>query len=172
MFDKRDIKIPNKVYIATPQDATSGGGHSLHQYAHILQSHFYDVYIVYINRTNKIVEQEIHENFKKYGLKTSGYIEDTNDNVVVCPEVSINFLDKFKSIKKMVWFLSWDYFYSSSFYFIDQLISQRGIPRILYSPAKVYYILRGIQFNWFYLGRKKKDWIFLYNCSYASVLTR
>lgn len=103
-----EIFSNTKVYVACPSDRTAGGIESLHQVARNLRNLKIDAKMVYFpNASNPTV----HPTYKKYKPVTTDNIEDAAHNVVIIPEVFIHpVLDNFKSIRKVIWWLSTENF--------------------------------------------------------------
>lgn len=97
------------VYVACPSRAATGGPELLHQLVHSLRSNGIEAYMYY----HPVIDDPVHEAYKAYSNPFVFTIEDTDSNIIVVPELKrfIDLLDDFRSIQKMIWWLSVDNFY-------------------------------------------------------------
>lgn len=95
------MKFKN-VYIITPAATQAGGIESLFQLADSINRAGGNAITLFERRVNNPI-LPVYEHYKiKYAFEA----EDTSDNLVICPEVWTQFLDKFKNIQKSIWWLS------------------------------------------------------------------
>lgn len=99
----------NKIYVICPANVKTGGTELLHQLVNTLNSLEFRAHMIYIGK-NKRTKIEIPKEFKKYisSYKILEQIEDKRDNIVILPEVYVNFNRKIKQCKIIVWWLSVD----------------------------------------------------------------
>lgn len=97
------------IYIACPANTATGGPELLHQLCHKLRGKGYSSYMYYYGRNN---DNPVHERYLKYGTEFVDYIEDSEDNIIIVPEVNIELLKKFKNIRKAIWWLSVDNYFT------------------------------------------------------------
>ena len=97
-----------KIYIIAPAKIATGGPELLHQLAYNLRTHLnIDTYIYYIPTKYK---NPVHENYIEYSIPYTKNIIDKEENILISPEIKlcIDLLDKFKKIRKAIWWLSVD----------------------------------------------------------------
>lgn len=116
------------VYVLCPGGHKTGGTELLHQLVYNLNLLGVNSHIVYYGKDNGI-----HSAFKKY---VSDYtydisvIQDNEENLLVVPEIKIDFLNKFTNITKAVWWLSVDN-YKKNASFSDR-VKLRGFGSAVY----------------------------------------
>lgn len=95
------------VYVLCPANIQTGGTELLHQLVCALNKKNIKSYIVYFGDKSKF---EISTKFSKYLYKylTIDEINDTQNNYLITPEVSIYLLKRFSFINKVIWWLSVD----------------------------------------------------------------
>ena len=99
-----DVFSNTKIYILCPSNVTAGGTESLHQVACKLRSFRIDAKMVFYP---DVSNPTIHAPYKKYKPVITDFIEDTEHNVLIIPEIFIHpLLDQFKKIRKIIWWLS------------------------------------------------------------------
>ena len=100
----------SKIYIVAPANLATGGPELLHQLGYQLKNE-YDVYMYYYpNNANK----KVHDNYKKYNIKISNKIEDSDENYIIVPETKTELLFNYSSINKIIWWLSVDNYFLGS----------------------------------------------------------
>lgn len=97
------------IYIACPANTATGGPELLHQLCHKLRAKGYSSYMYYYGGNN---DNPVHERYLKYGTEFVDHIEDSEDNIIIVPEVNIQLLKKFKNIRKAIWWLSVDNYFT------------------------------------------------------------
>jgi hypothetical protein len=108
-----NISKSTKIYIACPAGIATGGPELLHQLAFNLKREFStDVYMFYYPTK---IKNSTHPDYKKYNVSFCQEVEDSKKNVLVVPEVqpACFYLNKYKNIRKVVWFLSVDNYFLS-----------------------------------------------------------
>lgn len=116
MYDMKGTKISmeklmgEKIYILCPSYVKTGGTELLHQLAFQLKDIGFFVMMIYIENHNKKIN--VHPEFEFYNNAFSDIdsIEDSSENLIIAPEIYVLELNKFKKIKKAVWWLSVDFF--------------------------------------------------------------
>lgn len=110
------IKIyPNtKIYVCAPAFVATGGPELLHQLVYNLRKLNYNACMYYFRNDNYL--NPIHPDYEIYNNPFVKDIEDAKDNILIVPELvdGIKILRKFHRIRKIVWWLSVDNFYTSS----------------------------------------------------------
>lgn len=122
-----------KVYIVSPPNYSTGGTLLLHQLAYRLIDKQINAEIVYIPNVNN----PVHENFKRFNIPFSNSIIDSDENLLIVPEVDARILKKYSNINKVIWWLSIDNFYNPS---------KNSIFNIIYSKI-IYYFRNNSIFN-------------------------
>ena len=100
-----------KIYVACPAGAVTGGPELLHQLVHNLRATGINAYIFY----HPVVEKPKPLAYEKYDAPYVFNIADEEDNVLIIPEIFpfINFLKSYKRVRKVIWWLSVNNFFSS-----------------------------------------------------------
>lgn len=116
------------VYVCCPSFFKTGGTELLHQLVFELNQKHIKSYITYFGKTSL---ECINPAFKKYvkEYKTINDIADDEENVLIAPEINIGVLDKYRNIRKCIWWLSVDnYLMTCSFV---SVCKYRGILRAI-----------------------------------------
>lgn len=103
-----------KVYVLAPFNYSTGGVELSHQLVDYLRNNHVDAYIVYVGNGDKVISknQTITASYSKYNLQSTDTIEDSEDNILVLPEIYFEFVLKYKSIKFACWWMSVDFRYT------------------------------------------------------------
>ena len=99
----------SKIYIPCAAGHATGGTELVHQFVYNLRKLGFNAFVYYY-RVNKGIDP-IHANFKKYVTDYAVEIEDNARNILVVPETRTEYLFKFSHIRKVIWWLSVDFFY-------------------------------------------------------------
>lgn len=113
-----EVYSSSKVYIASPSKHYTGGPNLLHQLCHALRNIMeIDAYMYYTDIDTAKEVNKIHPYYRKYNNPIASYIEDTDRNILIVPEVKdgIKILAQYAEIRKIIWWLSIDNFYASFF---------------------------------------------------------
>lgn len=166
--------MSGKIYFVAPEGDSTGGVETLHQAVSYINDMGGDAYIVYCKNiwdkeyliTEPVV---IEEKFKRYNIQVAKHVEDSSDNVFVVPEIFSKFCYQFKKIKKIIWWLSWNFFEDRSFQIrASRYMKDRHLPQVFARPAAFWYtISKGKQFTF---GKDKNDIFHLYNCEFIHQL--
>ena len=154
-----------KIYVVTYANASSGGNESLHQLCSKLNNLNLDAYIYYLNNPKAAIPYK----FKRYNIKSTHNIDDSEENILIVPEISTSFLYKFNKIKKCIWWLSLDFYLRTLPKFtFKNFVNDHNIPRLLYPLAYLYLKCTGELNKQCFEFREDKNHIFhFYNCEYA-----
>lgn len=99
------IQSNSIIYIFCPANFATGGPEALHQLGNRLMSLGFQVYMhyFYFNGGNPV-----HESYKKYNLPYTKEVLNNKENYIITPETYLEpiFNLKYKSIKKIIWWLS------------------------------------------------------------------
>ena len=109
-----NISDSTMIYVVCPANVKTGGTELLHQLVFELNSLNKKARIVYYLEGKASKQYPTPEEFKKY-ITDFDFINDVDDsqnNLIVFPEVCIGKQKKFKKIQKCVWWLSVDNFLS------------------------------------------------------------
>lgn len=98
------------IYIACLENFATGGTELLHQLYYKLKKKNKNVKIFYYNYTNG---NPVADRFKKYEVEYVTSIDDVSMNLLIVPEIATEILDKYKNIKKAIWWLSVDNYFVS-----------------------------------------------------------
>ncbi len=75
--------------------SNSGGPETLHQLVDFInKNNLADAYIIYENKKEKVPDK-----FLKYDIKVAQKVEDSEENILIVPEVLTYFLYRYKNIK-------------------------------------------------------------------------
>lgn len=120
MKDKLLLDQKSKVYIMAPANTATGGPELLHQLCSSLRSRNIDACMYYYPHD---VNNPIHPSYEMYQNPYVHNIVDNEDNVIIVPELYsyIESLKNFKSIKRVIWWLSVDNYYTSKFLYIHRI---------------------------------------------------
>ncbi len=97
------------VYVPCPASHATGGTELLHQFVHALRQQQVRAFIYYYRIKEGL--DPIHPQFKKYVTDYATEIVDAPHNILVVPETRTEYLFRFKQIRKIIWWLSVDFFY-------------------------------------------------------------
>ena len=148
MINHRKIVLKKNtvIYIMSPSNTFTGGPELLHQLA------FYISKILKIDTKMFYLPEDesnpIHSNFKKYNINYSKKIEDLEENILIIPEhyLFLKYSEKFKKIKKILWWLSLDNYYGYKFrYDYNKYI--RSIIKIPYNFIKLFNISTNFKYG-------------------------
>jgi len=105
-----------KIYIITPALIETGGPEALHQLAYHLRNELKIETYIYYYPSN--VLNPTSQAYLKYNNPFVREIKDLAQNIIIAPEVYDNLisLQKFRKIRKIVWWLSIDNFYISLYF--------------------------------------------------------
>ncbi|QNQ82765.1 hypothetical protein [Lactobacillus sp. PV012] len=100
-----------KVYIVCPY-TKSGGPRSLHQLGNKLIDRNLDVYMYYGYRGKKIDAKNVLYLDSK--AKIASKIEDKSENIIIVPEMDTVWLNNYKNIRKVIWWLSLHFYLNNN----------------------------------------------------------
>lgn len=101
-----------RVYVPCPASHATGGTELLHQFVHALRNMGIEAYIFYYRIKDGV--DPIHTQFKKYVNDFATEIVDAPENILVVPETRTEYLFQFQQLRKVIWWLSVDFFYDAS----------------------------------------------------------
>jgi hypothetical protein len=116
-----DVYENTKIYIVTPEKIASGGPNSLHQLCYKLRRFKFNAFIYYCTYREEAQGPDTHPNYVKYGNPVTKYIEDEAQNIVICPETATSRLSYLKNIRKAVWWLSLNFYFTSLFMYLEKM---------------------------------------------------
>jgi len=128
-----------KYFIFAPSNAITGGQECLHQLCDALNSKGKNAFIIYYPNPNS----NIPEVYKKYNIKVSSRVEDSNSNIVILHESQFDRLFDIKHATVLFWWLSVDNFFKSSMRYLKLYDYIKYRPRYLFKAiaVKLYYLL-------------------------------
>lgn len=156
-----------KIYLVLSVNSLSGGGNSMHQLAEILIKKNQECYLYFYDEFKGVSSK-----FDKYKIPKVSKIEDNSENVIIVPETLVPFLNTVKNVKKVIWWLSFDfYYYSFPEKKIESFLSKYSLPNFFY-PFVEYYSRKtkkipGFLFNPVDLKTEGNEIFHLYNCEYV-----
>jgi len=100
-----------KIYVFCPGGYATGGPEALHQLAHHLNKLGFDACMYYYSTPKG--EEPLHKNYLKYHVPVSARPENSRKHLMIVPESFLYpiFNKKFSRIKKVIWWLSVDYYF-------------------------------------------------------------
>lgn len=159
------MKRINKVYIMCIYQKT-GGPESLHQLAASLRRQGVDAYICYFTKETEC----LYEKYSNY-VKIANEPEDSNENIIIVPEIHIDVLKKYNYLKKVVCWLSWDFYEIYTLSYQSERWARKGIMPRVRKVLKPFYILLKKLLNMRYNPEPKElynnEILHLYNCEYV-----
>ncbi len=138
---ERFMKTPAKtIYVVCPSDAVTGGPEVLHQLVHELKRIGLDAFISYFPFD---APQVTPVEYRKYKVPI-GQITDSQQNVVVIPEVLTGLIRKFRSAQVAVWWLS-----------VDNYFGSYSVSTLARAARSFQLLLLGRRVPLFFLGRAR-----------------
>lgn len=103
------ITYPSRIYIICPANISTGGPEALHQLSHKLRTVFkLDAKMYYIHKKSNVnPKPQVYNIYDTSEIET---LDDHPNNVIIIPESLTNYIFKFKKSKKIVWWLSVDFY--------------------------------------------------------------
>lgn len=121
------IFVNTKIYFVIPANMRTGGPQFIHQIIHHFRNTFkMDAYIYAIPAEHPY---PVPSDYQIYNNPLVDKIEDEWQNILIVPEIylTVKILDDYKSIRKIIWWLSLDN------YFINRFINKQ---RLFYLPIR------------------------------------
>lgn len=164
------INYKTKIYIVSPYHNT-GGPKSLHQLANILVKKGLNTYIVYYNNGNFIGGRDILYDF--CDAKVARNIIDDGSNIIIVPEIYQELLSNYSNINKVIWWLSLDFYFSSTIWgAAKSSVHRKRLPSLFAPLVLINYFIKDPS----YLKRQKrlkvnnlKKYFHMYNCEYERI---
>lgn len=116
----------NKIYVLAPYKYTTGGIELAHQLVDYLRNKNEDAYIVYVSNQEISEQQTITRSYSLYNVKTTKFIEDNPNNIIVLPEIYFDFILRFKYIQIGCWWMSVNNYYKCT-NLLDELRFEKNI---------------------------------------------
>jgi hypothetical protein len=154
-----------KIYVFSIRANNSGGSETLHQLVDTINNEGGDAFIVYPDSN----ETEPIPKFEKYNVKITSNVEDSPNNTIIVPETETQYLYKYYNMKKIIWWLSRD-FYSGNCSYIGLLRSaeRHGVNKIFYPIyIPLIWMKKKLRRHYFKFGKDKNEIFHFYNCQYA-----
>lgn len=104
----------SKIYIVAPANVYTGGPTALFQLCHTLNKYF-DVNAVMVFTSLTEGLDPVHPNYRKYNCRwlPISKVEDSPRNLLILPETQPSLLRRFKTLRKVIYWLSVDNFFHS-----------------------------------------------------------
>lgn len=154
-----------KIYIVAEATSTSGGPESLQQLAFFLRKNGYESYIYYIDTKDK----NTPEKFKQYNNEISTEIEDNHENIIIVPESYTELLYQYKSIKKVIWWLSLDFYLNNRWIRRTKIFCRaHKLPMVLFPVSFIYLFMSNKLKRHLYKYHRDDGVFHLYNCEYVN----
>ena len=127
-----------KYYILAPYNFATGGVELSHQLVDYLRSKGKDAFVVFVANNEFVTQKDVHPAYSSYDIVVAEEIEDHSDNILIVPEVFIEFIRGFRNIHIGIWWMSVDKRYEYSC-LLDQLCWNKNLIKRL--KLIVNYIL-------------------------------
>ena len=109
-MEKLKININTKIFVACPANSATGGPELLHQLVYELVNLGFNAYMHYYRCTEG--KNPVHKAYIGYGNKFIDVLEDSENNILIVPEVNTELLYNYNKIQKVIWWLSVDNHFS------------------------------------------------------------
>ncbi|MGB9622098.1 MAG: hypothetical protein ACPL4C_06680, partial [Brevinematia bacterium] len=111
-----EVYRDTKIYIVVPAGKATGGPEILYMLGEVLLNNLKIPTFIYFLPNNR--KESIPSDYKIYNILTIDRIDDENRNILIVPETYnfILFSKKFQRVRKVLYWLSVDYFYQTMFY--------------------------------------------------------
>lgn len=158
------MKQIKKVFIMSIFQKT-GGPESLHQMAASMRKQGVDAYICYFTKEAECL-------YDKYAdsIKIASRPEDDAENIIIVPEIHIEMLNNFHNAKKVICWLSWDFYEKYTLTSQSEKWSQKGKIKAIRKILKPVYVwfkrLLHMRYNPSPKELSEMDVWHLYNCDY------
>ena len=125
-----NIKKDTVVYVMCPSYSKTGGPELLHQLVHNLRKIGIKSKMIYVD-TNSDSNNYTAEDFKIYDIEYGfeNDIVDSEENVLIIPEIYVSKINKYKNIRTAIWWLSVDNY--SKNYTFKKSLEMFGIKRAM-----------------------------------------
>ena len=100
-----------KTYVLAPYGNTTGGIELSHQLVGRINDMGGEAYIVYIDNNRIVKDASVTPQYSKYNIKVSDTIEDSEENILILPEVYYDMIYRYKDIRIGCWWMSVDNHY-------------------------------------------------------------
>lgn len=152
-----------KVFVAAPAGQASGGPELLQQLVSALRKRGISAYMYYYRRVEGV--DPVHVEFAQYKNPYVDVVDDQGDNVLIVPETKTDILHDYSNIKKVVWWLSIDFYYDAM-----------GFSISIHGPLSIPLLRKMILFgkssrkrkNFFFRDKKYKDYYHFVQSEYAA----
>ena len=136
--------VNKKIFITCPAYHTTGGFELLHQLVYKLNKIEQNCAVIYYhNFDSKRKEHPTPEIYMKYTKgKYVSKIDDDSRNVLILPEVYTDYIQRYRNLKFVVWWLSVDYFFIS----IDNINKGKKLNYKDFKKGKKFQLYRIL--NW------------------------
>lgn len=101
----------NKVYVIVPYNYSTGGCELAHQLVDYLRNKGQESYVVYVTSTHISDDQSVNPSYSAYNIETISTIDDSEENLLVLPEVFFEYVHKYTKIQIACWWMSVDNYY-------------------------------------------------------------
>lgn len=169
-----------KYYILAPYNFATGGVELSHQLVDYLRSKGKDAFVVFVANNEFVTQKDVHPSYLSYDIVVAEKIEDHTDNILIVPEVFIEFIRGFRNIHIGVWWMSVDKRYEYSC-LLDQLWWNKNLTKRLklivnyilgrsyrYKNSDKYLLSLGDRIYHFYQSRYAQ--YHLYSLGFSNVL--
>ena len=96
------------IYVCCPANSHTGGPTLAHQLCYKLREQGHEAVMFYYPRKKGV--SPVHEHYAGYGLPYVDKIEDKPQNIMIVPESKLDLLRFKRSIKKVIWWMSVDFY--------------------------------------------------------------
>lgn len=157
----------SQIFIVSPY-LKYGGPRSLHQLCEKLINKGINASIVYFNDGNIFPGRK--KIFEEYDINVNSSIIDDEKNIIIVPEAMTGVLNKYKKIRKIVWWLSYYYYGINDISWYTKIaLDRRGLPKIIFPflYMKKYTEKKKTNQEYIKSPREFSEIYHLYNSEYA-----
>ena len=131
-------------YVICPSNNDTGGPKDLHQLALELKNLGKKVFMYYFPTNSDV---KIHKNYEIFNIPFVNEIDDSDRNILIVPETNQAILisKQYKKIQKILWWLSLDFFFITSF----NQNNSKIIKSVIKLPYEITCIFNKITKNYF-----------------------
>nr|WP_300849257.1 hypothetical protein [uncultured Acetatifactor sp.] len=153
----------NNIFVLASFQYQSGGTESEHQLVGWLNDRGSNAYIYYYDQP---CINNVPQKYRRYNVKIANVIEDEETNLLIVAETLTEYLYKYKSIKKGIWWLSLNYYLYAFPYEHAKFVARRYcLP--LFTAILLQLFFRKSDKKRFVFGEDRNEIIHFYNCEYV-----
>ena len=171
LHNKIGVLRGSKIYVLCPENVVTVGPESLHNLVHHLCLLGHNAFIVYIPDAGA----ETPQPFLSYFVRRASRIDDSEENLIIVPEIWTGVLANYNNIRKSIWWLSVDNYmcagrgfnftspengdviHLAQSKYVEQFLRSNGVPHVYGLNSSIHPSFRTSRL------RGSRDDIILYN---------